>query len=34
MTMMKTVFGSNLIFAGGNINVGPQFSGAVDVFSV
>lgn len=34
MTMMKTVFGSNLIFAGGNRNVDPQYSGAVDVFSM
>lgn len=34
MTMMKTVFGSNLIFAGGNRNVSPQYSGAVDIFSM
>ena len=34
MTMMKTVFGSNLIFAGGNRNVSPQYSGAVDIFSL
>lgn len=34
MTMMKTVFGSNLIFAGGNRNASPQYSGAVDIFSL
>ena len=34
MTMMKTVFGSSLIFAGGNRNASSQYCGAVDIFSL